>query len=174
MFKWWLAVFFLNAYSLWHNWICEVNCNAKKTHLISESIKNSQAIGTVDYDLLIQKLHSIGFDSTAPWQFHNYPSDRWQHVKAGNIQSDLRRAAPLNKKTVSANISQRMITRNSGSSPTVAHNIMKRFRETGEVSACIVQRQRPLTVYGLWSYRWYSIKMILPSILTYGLKNIFY
>ncbi len=48
----------------------------------------SKAFDTVDHSLLIRTLFTIGFHSATCAWFQNYPSDRFQCVKVGNVQSD--------------------------------------------------------------------------------------
>lgn len=57
------------------------------------------------------------------------------------------------------NVSQRTYARNLGISRSIAHNIIKRFRESGKISAQEGQGQKPtLNARYLLSLRWHCIK----------------
>ena len=57
------------------------------------------------------------------------------------------------------NVPQRTIARNLGISSSTVHNIIKRFRESGEITACKRQGWKPtLNARDLWSLRRHCIK----------------
>ncbi len=62
-------------------------------------------------------------------------------------------------KQVTNLISQCKIAKNWGISPTTIHNIVKRFRESREISVCVGQGRKPkLNVHDLWAFRWLCIR----------------
>ncbi len=65
----------------------------------------------------------------------------------------------ISVKQIKNNISQCKITKNLGLSTTTIHNIVKRFRESREISVCVGQGRKPqVNVHDLWALRWHCIR----------------
>ncbi len=63
------------------------------------------------------------------------------------------------------NVPQRQIAEALQISSSTVHNIIKRFRETGEISARKGQGRRPLLdACGLWALRWHCITHLHDSV----------
>ncbi len=79
--------------------------------------------------------------------------------KAGSWLINFRQISQEKWQTNQNHISQCKIAKNLGLSPNNIHNIVKRFRESREITVHVGQGRKPqLNVLDLWALKWHCIR----------------